>query len=93
MWEQSHSLPIPVHSQPLPWVPGASGASSLVRGFPSRSEGPSPLQLSRFPEITASLKIRYGLTSQALDRRGVGPIPTSLKDVNRPNPKHMQASR
>lgn len=61
--------------QPLPWVSGASGAISLVKGFPSRSEGPSPLQFSRFREITASLKIRHGLISQALDKKELDPPP------------------
>lgn len=50
------SLPLP-SSQPLPWVSGASGATSLAKGFPGRSEMlPSPLQPSRFWEITASLQ-------------------------------------
>ena len=61
----SPSLPLP-SSQPLPWVSGASGATSLAKGFPGRSEGPSPLQPSRFREITASLKRGYDSTSQSL---------------------------
>ena len=63
----SPSLPLPLpRSQPLPWVSGASGATSLAKGFPGRSEGPSPLQPSRFREITASLKRGYDSTSQSL---------------------------
>ena len=58
----SPSLPLP-SSQPLPWVSGASGATSLAKGFPGMSEGPSPLQPSRFREITASLKRGYDSTS------------------------------
>lgn len=54
----SFSSPLP-SSQPLPWVSGASGAASLAKGFPGRSEMlPSPLQPSRFCEITASLQNR-----------------------------------
>lgn len=51
----SPSLPLP-SAQPLPWVSGARGAANLAKGFPGRSEGPSPLQPSRFREIRASLK-------------------------------------
>lgn len=54
----SFSSPLP-SSQPLPWVSGASGATSLAKGFPGRSEMlPSPLQPSRLCVITASLQNR-----------------------------------
>lgn len=69
---RSSSLPLP-SSQPLPWESGGRGASSLAKGFPGRSEGPSPLQPSRFREITASLKRGHHSTSQPLDQKAAGP--------------------
>lgn len=75
----SPSLPLP-GSQPLPWVSAASGATSLAKGFPNRSEGPSPLQPSRFREITASLKKGHDPTSQPLGQRGQAPAQGDTAD-------------
>lgn len=68
---------------------GASGATSLAKGFPGMSEGPSPLQPSRFREITASLKRGYDSTSQSLDQRETGP---SLGTHSGLNPEHLRGS-
>ena len=87
--EDRWSLPAPAQLPALPWVSGASGATSLAKGLPCRSEGLNPLQPTRFREITASLKRGDDATSQSLDPRGAGP---TLGTHSGLDPAHLPGS-